>query len=95
MERIREAIEQKIRPALNAHNGDIEFVEMTSDGLVKVKLTGACATCPGAQQTLSEVVEVALKEVCPEVRGVQPIFEVSDDLIQQALRILRQDKSFL
>lgn len=92
MDKIREAIENKIRPALNAHNGDIEFIDMTSDGFVQVKLSGACATCPGAQQTLSEVVEVALKEVCPEIRGVQPIFEVSDDLIQQALKLLRKEK---
>jgi Fe-S cluster biogenesis protein NfuA len=87
---IGQIIEQKIRPLLNAHQGDIELVEITSDGYVKVRLTGACATCSGAQQTLSEVVEAKLKEACPEIQGVIPVFQVSDDLIRQALRIIRK-----
>ncbi len=62
MDKMREVIAQKVRPVLAAHNGDIELVEITSDGFVKVRLTGACATCPGAQQTMSAVVEETLKE---------------------------------
>ncbi|MDF2633801.1 MAG: nfuA [Pelosinus sp.] len=93
MEKIREIIAQKIRPMLNAHNGDIELVEITADGFVKVRLTGACATCHGARQTMTEVVEVALKEVCPQIKGVIPVQQVSDDLINQALKILRKEKT--
>jgi Fe-S cluster biogenesis protein NfuA len=91
MDKIAQIIEQKIRPILNVHQGDIEFVEITADGFVKVRLTGACRTCPGAQQTLSEVVETALKEVCPEIKGVIPVYQVSDDLLKQALKILRKE----
>ena len=90
MEKIRETINQKIRPHLNAHHGDIELIEVTSDGYVKVKLSGACSTCPGAQQTMSEVVEAALKETCPEIQGVVAVSQVSDELIDQALKILRR-----
>jgi Fe-S cluster biogenesis protein NfuA len=92
MHKLQQAIAAKVRPVLAAHNGDIEVIEVTTDGFVKVKLTGACATCPGAQQTISEVVETALKEVCPELQGVIPVQQVSDDLINQALRLLRKDK---
>lgn len=92
MEKIQEILEQKVRPALMAHNGDIELVEITSDGFVKVKLTGACASCPGAQQTMSELVEESIREVCPEIKGVIPIHQVSDELIDQALKILRKDR---
>ncbi len=91
MQRLQQAIAAKVRPMLAAHNGDIEIVEVTADKFVKVKLTGACATCPGAQQTISEVVETALKEVCPELQGVILVHQVSDDLIKQALRLLRKE----
>lgn len=93
MQTISDIIEQKIRPLLQSHQGDIELVEITSDGYVKVRLTGACAACPGAQQTLTEVVEANLREACPEIRGVIPVFQVSDDLINQALKLLRKDKN--
>lgn len=92
MEKIQRVIEQNIRPLLAAHNGGIELLEVTTDGWVKVKLTGACSTCPGAQQTLSEVVTVALKEVCPEIKGVIPVVGVSDELLAQARTLLRKDK---
>lgn len=92
MEKIQEVIAEQIRPALHAHNGDIEFVEVTADGFVKVRLSGACATCPGAEQTMSEVVEGKLREVYPNLKGVIPVYQVSDDLIDQALKILRKGK---
>ena len=53
MNKVTKVIEQKIRPSLQEHQGDIELVEITADGYVKVQLTGACAACPGARQTLS------------------------------------------
>lgn len=90
MKKVEEVLAQKVRPVLNAHDGDIELLDVTPDGYVKVKLTGACSACPGAQQTLSEVVEAALKETCPEIKGVIPVFQVSDDLIDAALKILRK-----
>jgi Fe-S cluster biogenesis protein NfuA len=91
-DQIKKVIEEKIRPILHAHNGDVEFVEITADGYVKVRLTGACATCPGAQQTLSEVVETELQDAFPEIKGVTPVYQVSDELLNEALKILRKDK---
>lgn len=92
MNKIAQVIEEKIRPILQAHQGDIELVEVTSDGIVKVKLIGACATCAGAQQTLSNLVEAELMAVCPDLKGVIPVYQVSEDLIQQALKILHKDR---
>ena len=92
MDKVTKIIDRKIRPLLQEHQGDLELVESTADGFVKVKLTGACAACPGAQQTLSDIVEANLKEACPEIRGVIPVFQVNDDLIAQALKILRKDR---
>lgn len=93
MDELQKAIEAKVRPVLQAHGGDLELVEVTADGFVKVRLTGACSTCPGAQQTLSEVVETALREACPEIRGVIPVTQVDQELIDMALKILRKGKT--
>ena len=64
-EKIKEDLEQ-IRPFLQRDGGDIEFVEYTEDKVVKVRLKGHCAGCPGAQMTLSGVVERLLKESYPD-----------------------------
>jgi len=71
-DKIKEAIEQ-IRPFLQRDGGDIEFVEYTSDNVVKVRLQGHCAGCPGARMTLSNVVERILKESYPEVDRVEAV----------------------
>ena len=71
-EKIREALGQ-IRPFLQRDGGDIEFVELTEDNVVRVRLQGHCAGCPGAQMTLRNVVEKILKESYPEIKGVENI----------------------
>ncbi len=60
----------KIRPSLNADGGDVELVEVTPDGVVKVRLTGACGECPMSQMTLKMGIEKVLKEEVPEVKEV-------------------------
>jgi len=70
-ERVEKVID-KIRPALQADGGNIELVDVV-DGIVKVKLMGACAGCPGAQMTLKMGVEKALKEEIPEVKSVESV----------------------
>jgi len=58
-----------IRPALQADGGDVELVEV-EEGVVKLKLTGACAGCPVASMTLKQGIERVLKEQVPEVKEV-------------------------
>jgi Fe-S cluster biogenesis protein NfuA len=66
---IEKALDQ-IRPTLQADGGNVEFVEVTEDGVVKVRLTGACGGCPMAAQTLKFGVERTLKEQVPSVTSV-------------------------
>ena len=61
---------QKIRGMLQADGGDVELVEVCEDGLVKVRLTGRCGSCPMSQMTLKMGVERRLKEDVPGVREV-------------------------
>ena len=62
-----------IRPSLQADGGDVELVDVTDDGVVKVHLIGACAGCPMSQLTLSNGVERVLKQQIPEVSRVEPV----------------------
>ena len=68
-EKVESAL-NKIRPSLQADGGDVELVEVAPDGVVKVKLTGACAGCPMSQMTLKMGIEKLLKQEVPEVKEV-------------------------
>ncbi|MDA3952315.1 MAG: NifU family protein [Bacteroidales bacterium] len=67
--RINESIDM-VRPYLVADGGDIKFVELTDDMVVKVELLGACGSCPYSLQTLKNGVEQAVKKQIPEVKEV-------------------------
>lgn len=69
---VKESLE-KFRPYLQADGGDIEFVDITDDMIVKVRLKGACQGCPFRTQTLKGGVEQALMKEIPEVAGVLAI----------------------
>ncbi|GHU07881.1 NifU family protein [Spirochaetia bacterium] len=68
-EQVKSALEN-VRPSLQADGGDVEFVSATDDGIVSVKLTGACGGCPMAQMTLKMGIENYLKKEIPEVTSV-------------------------
>ena len=68
-EKVETALE-KIRPALQADGGNVELVEVTPEGIVKVKLTGACCGCPMSQMTLKMGIGRSLKKEVPEVKDV-------------------------
>jgi Fe-S cluster biogenesis protein NfuA len=71
-EKVQTLIDE-IRPNLQADGGDIELVDVTAEGVVKVKLRGACAGCPGAAYTLKNGVERYLKTKLPEVKSVEHV----------------------
>jgi Fe-S cluster biogenesis protein NfuA len=60
----------KIRPMLQADGGDVELVEVV-EGIVRVRLKGACAGCPMSQMTLKNGIEKVLKKKIPEVKAVE------------------------
>lgn len=71
-EKVQEVID-KIKPNLQADGGDVELIEITEDGIVKVKLLGACHGCPMAQMTLKNGIERLLKNAVPEVTAVESV----------------------
>ena len=62
-----------VRPQLQADGGDAEIVDVTDEGVVKLRLTGACGGCPMSQMTLKMGIEQVLKEEVPEVKEVVAI----------------------
>lgn len=70
--KIEEAL-MAIRPALNADGGDVEYVDTSDDGVVLVRLKGACSGCPSSTMTLKMGIERAIKEKVPAVKAVQAI----------------------
>lgn len=68
-EKVKAAIEN-VRPSLQADGGDVEFISASEDGVVSVKLTGACGSCPMAQMTLKMGIEKYLKKEIPEIKEV-------------------------
>jgi Fe-S cluster biogenesis protein NfuA len=68
-ERVQKAIDQ-VRPSLQADGGDVVLIDVTPEGVVKVKLTGACHGCPMSQMTLKMGIEKVIKQQVPEIKEV-------------------------
>jgi Fe-S cluster biogenesis protein NfuA len=68
-DKVKAALEN-VRPSLQADGGDVEFVSVDTEGLVSVKLTGACGSCPMSQMTLKMGIENYLRKEIPEVTSV-------------------------
>ena len=68
-----EGVLEELRPFFADDGGDVQFVEMTDDGVVRVRLVGACDGCPSSTDTMQRGIMVALQEVLPMVTDVQPV----------------------
>ena len=71
-ERVEGAL-NKVRPSLQADGGDVQLVDVNEEGLVRVKLMGACGGCPMSQMTLKMGIEKILKQNVPEVSSVESV----------------------
>jgi Fe-S cluster biogenesis protein NfuA len=70
--KVQNVIDQ-IRPYLQNDGGDIEFVELTDENIVNVRLLGACGSCPYSTMTLKSGVENAMKRAIPEIKSVEAV----------------------
>ncbi len=71
-DKVEEAL-QKIKPSLQADGGDVEIVDVGDDGVIKVRLVGACQGCAMSQMTLKMGIERILKQNIPEVKSVEAV----------------------
>ena len=90
LKKIEQVLNEKVRPALRAHGGEIE-VDHLENQVLYVKMLGQCAGCPSADLTNETLVEAELVKELPElVRKVVVVQTVSDELWEQAKRLLRE-----
>ena len=86
---IEGVLDQYVRPLLRAHGGDMEVLELTDDGVLRFRLRGRCAGCPAAALTTEDLIRAEVTQRLPQVRQVELVYEVSEELLQQARAILR------
>ncbi len=90
-ERIKQVLAEKINPILGEHSGGAVLTKL-EDGVVTVRLTGACSGCPSAQITTEEIVKEMLMEEIAEIKDVKLDTSVSDDLIEMARKLMRGER---
>lgn len=89
LKQIEAVLDEKVRPSLRAHGGEIR-IDRLENGVLYVKLLGQCAGCPSADLTNETLVEAEVVKALPElVRKVAVVQTVSDELWEQAKRLLR------
>ena len=71
-EKVEKALED-VRPALEAHGGNVSLVDVSEDGVVSVELEGACKGCPMSQMTLRNSIERAVKKMVPGIKAVEAV----------------------
>ncbi len=72
-EEVEKVLSDEVGPMLATHGGGVELVDVSDDGIVKVRLTGGCAGCPMSQMTLTSVVEEAIKAKIPQIKKVEAV----------------------
>ncbi|HNW72431.1 MAG: NifU family protein [Bacteroidales bacterium] len=70
--KVKNVIDQ-IRPYLQADGGDVEFVDMTDDHVVNIRLLGMCGNCPHSRMTLKNGIEAAVVRAIPEIKSVESV----------------------
>lgn len=89
LEEIEKVLDEKIRPALALHGGDI-LIDRFDDGVLYVKMIGQCSGCPSAEVELEETIDAELTQDFKDIRKVAMVTGVSDELIAQARDIMAQ-----
>ena len=89
-DKIQKVLNEKVNPLLEEHYGGAYLVEF-KEGIAKVRLTGACSTCPSAQNTIEDVVKQLVMAECEGVEDVILDTSVSEDLLNMARKILNKE----
>ena len=89
LKRIEAVLDEKVRPVLAAHGGNVE-IDRLEDGVLYIKMLGQCAGCPSSDITNQTIIEAELVQTLPDlVREAVVVQHVSDELWEQAKRLLR------
>lgn len=87
LKKIEKVLEERVRPELLAHEGNVEIAGF-EDGILKIRLTGRCSGCPSAKLTTEEMIGRIIQEELPEVKDTILINETDPDLLDFAKKLL-------
>jgi Fe-S cluster biogenesis protein NfuA len=90
LERIESVLDEKIRPYLRTHGGDVE-IQSLADGVLRVKMLGGCGNCPSAVFEMEQMVAEVLTDAVQDVRSVSVVTGVSASLLAEARAILNRE----
>ncbi|MBV7273330.1 NifU family protein [Clostridium sp. PL3] len=86
-DKIKRVIDEKIKPYLREHNGDIEVIEIENN-VLKIRLLGQCSNCASAKYTVENLVETCIKKAIPEIDRVELESSISEEMLDMARKIL-------
>lgn len=89
-DKIEKVLKENVNPILEQHYGASEL-SAYEDGVVYVRMTGACGSCPSAQGTVEDIVKAEIMDKLPEIKDVRLDTSVSDDLLDMAKKILNKE----
>ena len=87
-EKVEKVLNEKVRPLLELHNGDLDVLDI-EDGVVRIRLLGQCAGCPSAYLTIEQLIFGELTVAIPEIRQVIVVQDVSDELWEEARAVMQ------
>lgn len=90
--RLEELLDRLVRPALRAHGGDAELVGF-EDGILRLRMLGQCAGCPGATLTNETLIEGQLLPLLPELKQVVLVHHVDDSLLDMARALMTRSRT--
>ena len=88
LERIENVLDAYVRPALLTHMGDLEVCNLDEEGTLWVLMTGECAGCPSANETVTGLVEKELTSRIPEIKRVDIDNGITDEVYEQVMKML-------
>lgn len=91
-QRLEELLDQLVRPALRAHGGDAELVGF-DDGILRLRMLGQCAGCPGATLTNETLIEGQLMPILPDLKQVVLVHHVDDSLLDMARSLMTRSRT--
>lgn len=91
-QRLEELLDQLVRPALRAHGGDAELVGF-DDGVLRLRMLGQCAGCPGATLTNETLIEGQLMPILPDLKQVVLVHHVDDSLLDMARSLMTRSRA--
>lgn len=89
-DKVESVLKEKVEPALAEHFGGAQITELTDDGILYIKMTGACGTCPAAKEELESSIKDTVIQACPEISDVRLDDTVSQDMLDFAKQLLKK-----